>query len=458
LPGALAAAGDRCAIVAPLYRAAAQKLARAGAALSTSPTRTLAVGPHAILYRLVRGETAAGVPIGWIDAPALFDREGIYGPGGTGEFDDNHLRFAALCRAALEVADELVGGPLDLIHGHDWQGALATAYTRLDPARARVATVMTVHNIAFRGLFPKAVVPEVGLPWSDFDLHHFEFWDQLSLLKAGLAYADTVTTVSPTYAREILEPVGGEGLHGFLANDVRRLVGIVNGIDAGEWDPARDPALPAGFAAGKTAGKAACRAALAAEVGLAVDDTTFLVGAVARMSWQKGFDLVADIIPELHGLGVKLVVLGNGDPGIEGRLRYLGEAFRDTLSVRIGFDGGLARRIYAGCDAFLMPSRFEPCGLGQLYAMRYGTLPVVNAVGGLRDTVEDGATGFAFWPPEPVPLLAAIARARGMFVRDPDTWREMMDRAMRRDSAWTVPAREYREVYREAIARRRAGG
>jgi starch synthase len=194
---------------------------------------------------------------------------------------------------------------------------------------------------------------------------------------------------------------------------------------------------------------------VAAEVGLAVDDGTLLAGVVARMSWQKGLDLVADVVPALHALGVKLIVLGSGDPALEDRLRYLATAFADTVAVRIGFDAGLARRIYAGADAFLMPSRFEPCGLGQLYAMRYGTPPIVHAVGGLRDTVDDGETGFAFGAADPVALEQAIARAAAVFATDQDAWREMVVAAMRRDSSWAGPARAYVDVYRDAIARRR---
>jgi starch synthase len=460
LPAALAAGGDvRGAIVVPLYRAAARKLAADGVALVASAPRVIQVGPHAIDARILRADGPGGVAIGWVDAPALYDRDGLYGPGGIGEFGDNHIRYAALSRIAVEAGAELVGGPVDVIHAHDWQGALAPAYARLDPAlaagMARAAMVTTIHNLAFRGLYPVHTVPELGLPWSAYDHHHAEFWGQLSLLKAGLAYSDTVTTVSPSYAAEILTPALGEGLDGFLAHDVGRLVGIENGIDAAAWDPARDPALPRPYGAAQLDGKAACRAAVAAEVGLAVDDGTLLAGVVARMSWQKGLDLVADVVPALHALGVKLIVLGSGDPALEDRLRYLATAFADTVAVRIGFDAGLARRIYAGADAFLMPSRFEPCGLGQLYAMRYGTPPIVHAVGGLRDTVDDGETGFAFGAADPVALEQAIARAAAVFATDQDAWREMVVAAMRRDSSWAGPARAYVDVYRDAIARRR---
>jgi starch synthase len=465
LPAALGRLGVQCTIVAPLYRAARARLDADQAALAAGPPRTIVVGPHKITARFVRGRTAAGVAVAWLDAPMLFDRDGIYGPGGAGEYLDNHVRYAALCRAAVDAADELAGGPVDVVHAHDWQGGLAAAYTRLDPARAGVATITTIHNLAFRGVFPKAAATVVGLPWTYFDHHHYEFWDQLSLLKAGLAFSDTVTTVSPSYAEEILTPIAGEGLDGFLRGDVRRLVGIVNGIDTTAWDPARDPALAQPFSAADRAGKAACRAALADEFELALDDATVLAGVVSRMSDQKGLDLVAEAVPALHDLGMKLVVLGSGDPELEARFRWLADKFADTIAVRIGFDLALSRRIYGGADAFLMPSRFEPCGLGQMYAMRYGAIPIVHAVGGLRDTVDDPGdtalragrgTGFELTKPTATALIGAIGRATLLHRTDRAAWQALVGRAMQRDSSWDASAREYLAVYREALEARRA--
>jgi starch synthase len=265
-----------------------------------------------------------------------------------------------------------------------------------------------------------------------------------------------VTTVSPSYAREILTPERGEALDGFLRWDVRRLVGITNGIDPRSWDPSTDPALPARFAASSIAGKARCRAALAEEFGLSVRDDEPLIGAVARMTDQKGFDLVADVVPELHRLGARLVVLGSGDPALEDRFRYLASVFRDHVAVRIGFDLALSRRIYGGSDLFVMPSRFEPCGLGQLYAMRYGSIPVVHAVGGLRDTVLDPGdaelargrgTGIRFDEATPAALTAALTRATTLF-RDPRALANLRVAAMARDSSWTASAQQYVQLYR----------
>ncbi|HEY0250931.1 MAG TPA: glycosyltransferase, partial [Kofleriaceae bacterium] len=268
-------------------------------------------------------------------------------------------------------------------------------------------------------------------------------YDQVCLLKGGLAAADAVTTVSPTYAREILTPERGEALDAFLRWDVKRLVGIVNGIDTNEWDPATDPALPARFSIGDPTGKEICRARLAAEMNLQLADTDVLIGVIARMTDQKGIDLVAEIVPELARLNAKLIVLGSGEPALEDRFRWLAQTFEQHVAVRIGFDLNLSRRIYAGCDLFAMPSRFEPCGLGQLYAMRYGTLPVVHAVGGLRDTVSDPETGIRFDAATAPALLRAIERALPL-AHDPATRR----RAMQRDSSWTASAHQYLQLYR----------
>jgi starch synthase len=287
-----------------------------------------------------------------------------------------------------------------------------------------------------------------------------EFYDQLSVLKAGLALADAVTTVSPSYAREILTPERGEALDGFLRWKVKRLVGIVNGIDALAWDPATDPALPAAYSRADVAGKAVCRTRLAAELGLPIADGETLIGVIARMTDQKGLDLVADAVPELARMNARLVVLGSGEPELERRFTWLADVFRQHVAVRIGFDGELARRIYAGCDLFAMPSRFEPCGLGQLYAMRYGTIPVVHAVGGLRDTVIDPGdaelargrgTGIRFKPATALALAHALDRAVRLF-RDAGVLATVRRAAMARDSSWTASAQQYVQLYRSLAA------
>ena len=440
LPAALAEGhGLDVGVIVPLYRGVAAKLA-----LDAGEPIAIDVGPHRFEARL-RTARVGRVTYGFVDCAALYDREGtLYGPGGAGEFADNHLRFGALGKVAVEHGAKLVGGAMDVLHTHDWQGAPAAVYARA--ANAPLAIVSTIHNLAFRGIFPKHVMDDLGFPWSAFDIHHLEFYDQVCLLKGGLAASDAVTTVSPTYAREILTPERGEALDAFLRSDVRRLVGIVNGIDDRSWDPATDRALPAPFSATKLAGKAVCRAAVANELGLTLAADQPLIGVIARMAHQKGIDLVADLVPELHRMNAKLVVLGSGEPDLEARFRWLASVFSENLVVRIGFDHDLSRRIYAACDLFAMPSRFEPCGLGQLYAMRYGALPVVHAVGGLRDTVDD-RTGVRFDAETAPALIAAVERGVAI-VRDPDQLRAARAAAMARDSSWTASALQYLQLYR----------
>ncbi|HEY1552997.1 MAG TPA: glycogen synthase GlgA [Kofleriaceae bacterium] len=452
LPAALADShGVDVSVCVPLYRGVAAKLAAAKIALGDGEPIAIDVGPHHIALR-VRPARVGNATYGFVDCPPLFDRGGtLYGAGGAGEFADNHVRFAALGKAALAWMQP------DVLHVHDWQGALAAIYARI--AGKPPAIVTTIHNLAYRGIYPKSAVDELGLPWTSFNIHDLEFYDQLCLLKGGLAAADAVTTVSPTYAREIMTPERGEALDGFLRSDVHRLVGIVNGIDAGAWDPATDTALPARYSSASLAGKATCRAAVATELGLALADRDVLVGVIARMTGQKGIDLIADIVPELHRLGIKLAVLGSGEPAFEDRFRYLAGAFRDQIAVRIGFDIALSRRLYAGCDAFLMPSRFEPCGLGQLYAMRYGTMPIVHAVGGLRDTVIDPGdgelargrgTGVRFDAPTTSALVQALSRACAL-LRDPASRARIERAAMARDSSWTASAQQYLQLYRSLV-------
>jgi starch synthase len=456
LPAAQATGhGLATAVLVPLYRGVAERVAAAGVVLDPGAPLTVELGPHRLAAAL-RVAQVGGVRLGLVDCAALYDRDGLYGPPG-GDFADNHLRFAALGKAALPAADLLLGGPPDVLHLHDWQAGAAAIYARLAHTPARIVT--TIHNLAFRGIFAKTVLPELGIPWSMFTSDLVEFYDQLSLLKAGLALADATTTVSPSYAREILTAERGEGLHGFLRWKVKRLVGIVNGIDAVAYDPATDPALAQPYTATALAGKARCRAALADELGLPLADDEALIGVVARMTEHKGIDLIAEIVPELARLGARLVVLGAGDGDLERRLGWLADVFGHHLAVRIGFDRALARRIYAGSDVFAMPSRFEPCGLGQLYAMRYGAIPVVHAVGGLRDTVLDPGddelaagrgTGVRFADATAHALAHALGRAVRL-VRDPPALAAVRRAAMARDSSWTASAADYVRLYRSLV-------
>ena len=462
LPAALARQGGdlEVAVMSPLYRMTRARVAERGAALEDTGVEVAVAFPAADLT--ARVQRLAGRPGGvdtlFLDCPVLYDRDALYGDA-AGDYRDNALRFAFLARAAIAAAPRVLGGPPDLYHGHDWQAGLVPVY--LQRTGAPAPSIMTVHNLAFQGLFDKQTLLQLGLDWSIFTLDRLEHHDRLSFLKGGLAGAAAVTTVSPTYAMEVLTPRFGEGLHGFLRYDVREVRGILNGIDAEAWDPARDRAIAARFSARDLAGKAACRAALASERGLAPRPDELLVGVISRLTEQKGVDLIADLVPELHGLGVRLVVLGAGEHALEERFRWLAERFQHHLSVTIGFDPALARRIVAGCDAVLMPSRFEPCGLTQMYAMRYGAVPVVNPVGGLRDSVADpgderlaDGEGTGFWMEEAsaAGVRAALRRAASLHRGSPEGWRRLVEACMSRDLSWREPAARYLALYRELLA------
>ena len=439
--------GIDAGVLVPYYRSVEGKLAAAGLVTETHPDPlVITVGPYTF-YGSLRVVAVGSVKYGFLDVPQLYDREGaLYGPGGTGEFADNHLRFGVLGKAALAASKILFGGAPDVLHVHDWQGGPAAIYARVE--QWPCATVITIHNLAYRGILPKFTMAELGMPWSLFTPKLVEFYDQVSFLKGGMALADVVTTVSPSYAQEILTPERGEALDGFLRWEIKRLVGIVNGIDSDAWNPSTDRALPATFSANKLDGKAVCRATLAEEAGLPdLPDDEPLIGVIARMTDQKGLDLVADIVPELAHLDARLVVLGAGEPALEERFRWLAKTFSHHLAARIGFDLGYARRIYAGSDFFVMPSRFEPCGLGQLYAMRYGSIPIVTAVGGLRDTVNDPQTGIKLHSVSAPALLDAIGRAVALY-RDPVALASRQRAAMARDSSWLASANEYVSLYR----------
>ncbi len=388
-----------------------------------------------------------------IDAPALYEgRAHIYsGPDGL-DWLDNHRRFALLGMAAALLAAGLdAEWRPDVVHAHDWHAALAPAYIRA--AGRPAASVLTIHNLAFQGLFPPQTFSELDLPPNFFAIDGLEFWGRLSFLKGGLVFADAITTVSPTYAREILTSEHGMGLDGVLRERQAALTGILNGVDQTIWNPAGDPLLAASYDAADPAPKEVCKAAIQREMGLALDPDALLLGAVTRLTGQKGFDLVLDATEALIGLGCQMVMLGSGEAAIEQGFLRLAKKWPDRISVRIGYDEALAHRIYGGADALLVPSRFEPCGLSQLYAMRYGTLPIVRRTGGLADTVQDprtshdnAGTGFVFDSVDPDALTGAVARA-ALLRRDGPGWRAAMRRAMTTDFGWGRAAAAYARLY-----------
>jgi len=451
LPRALAARGHTVAVVTPRYGsvdARAAGLVRKDGALR------------------VRGEATAvwvkkGAPtVYFVENERLFgSRKGLYGEGGH-DYGDNAERFTFLARAALALPGAMRLRPR-IVHANDWQSGLVPFLLRHehagDPALAGSRTVFTIHNLAYQGVFPKEVVPHLGLPWDVFRHETMEFYDQLSFMKAALTFADALTTVSPTYAREILTPEGGAGLEPVLRHRRADLHGILNGIDVAEWDPATDPHLPAHYSARALGGKARCKAALQAELGLPVRADVPLVAMVSRLVDQKGVDLVVHALPELLARDVQLALLGSGSRGYEEAFARAARTRPDRMAARIGFDEPLAHRMEAGADAFLMPSRFEPCGLNQMYSLRYGTVPIVRAVGGLDDTVEDydgwnRGTGFKFRDYTSSALLLAARRALETH-RDRRAWRGLVARGMAQDFSWDRSAATYEDLYRTLAER-----
>ncbi len=389
-----------------------------------------------------------GTPLLLLDCPAYFDRSGnpYLGPEGR-DWLDNHLRFGLLSRVAAWLGSDASDLPWQpqVVHCNDWQTGLAPAYLALLPG-ARARSLLTIHNLAFQGLFGAQTLAELGLPATAWSMHGVEYYGYLSFLKAGLHYADAITTVSPSYAAEIQTDAEGMGMAGLLRDRADRLSGILNGIDTVAWNPVRDPHLPHAYDADHLPEKRKNKAALQAEVGLKVRDDVPLLGVVSRLTHQKGLDLLPAVAPQIAALPAQLVVLGSGEKALEAEFRELAELHPGQFAVRIGFDEGLAHRIEAGADVFLMPSRFEPCGLNQMYSLRYGTPPVVRATGGLADTVIDGVNGFVFKDATAEALLAAIERAAAAW-RNKKVWRAIQADGMRRDVGWAEPALEYAALY-----------
>jgi starch synthase len=410
--------------------------------------------------RLVRAAPVGARPIYLIDHPPFYDRPGNpYGDGG--DWPDNHRRFALLgwAAAALAAGSDPDWRP-DIVHAHDWHAGLTPAYLAAEAVPGnRAATLFTVHNLAFQGVFPAGVFADLALPAEFFAIDGVEFYGQVSFLKAGLFYADRLTTVSPTYAREIQTPAFGVGLDGLLRHRAADLSGILNGVDREVWDPGGDRTLPLAYgAADAAAGKRAARLALERRLGLALDPGAPLFGVVSRLTPQKGLDLLLAALPGLLEEGGGLALIGSGDAELEQGFAAAAAADR-RVGVVLGYDDTLAHLVIAGSDVVVVPSRFEPCGLTQLYALRYGSVPLVRRVGGLSDTVVDAtaisladgsATGVVFDDPSPAGLLAAIRRTATLF-RQRRLWRQLTTEAMTRDFSWRAAARQYRDLYRTLL-------
>ena len=465
MPEALAELGHDVTVVMPKYRDVTMPR-------TLATTRAVRLGALAEDVTFHTATFASNRRVVFVDCPKFFDRDGLYGTGGR-DFGDNADRFGLLTAAALDYAEGRAGGlPIDVVHGHDWQAGLAATLLKSLGSRwprlSLAGRVFTIHNLAYQGLFPREVVPRLGLPWSAFTIDRGEFWGKFSFLKAGVVDNDYLTTVSPTYRRETLTRAGGSGLEGVLGARARRYVGILNGIDTRAWDPSTDRHLPATFDADDLAGKARCKRALLERFGLPVGDDALerpLVGMVSRLVPQKGLDLIQAAANDLVEIDATWVFVGTGERRYERMLEALRARYPSRVVAHVGFDEALAHLVEAGADLFLMPSTFEPCGLNQMYSLRYGTVPIVHAVGGLDDTVQPytsrarHANGFKFQEPTAEALVRTVKQAVRLF-REKDVWRRLMRAGMAADHSWEISAREYVKVYRRArlTAADREGG
>jgi len=452
LPAALAARGHEVAVVTPRYGS----IEPAAHGLERLPQAVHARGEGAALFRGKLG----GASVYLVEHERYFGhRSGLYSEHGR-DYADNAQRFSFFVRAALDLPRALGFAP-DILHLHDWQAALGAWMLRHEHGEAPWAraarSVYTIHNLAYQGVFPKELMPAVGLPWEVFRYEAMEFYDQLNFMKAGLVFSDAITTVSPTYAREILTPEHGNGLDALLRHRTKDLTGILNGIDDEAWDPARDRFLEGPFSAADLSGKARCKKALQLELGLPVRADVTLVAMVGRLAEQKGIDLVAAALHEIMQMDLQLTLLGSGSRDYEALFTAASRERPDRVAARIGFDERLAHRMEGGADAFLMPSRFEPCGLNQMYSLRYGTVPIVRAVGGLEDTVEDfdgyrSGTGFKFREYHPAAMVTALRRALDVR-RDARAWRGLVERGMAQDFSWRRSAVAYERLFEGLLAR-----
>ena len=457
LPAALARLGVEVTVFSPLYRSAASTLDRLGLTVEETGGPALWIGDerHAPRYRSAIRE---GCRLVFVGDEAFYDRPSLYVDADGADYADNVARFAFLCRSVLEYYVARGAAP-DVFHLNDWQTALAPVYLKTiyrQPSFAGARTVLTLHNLGYQGRYPAPQLYATGLDWGVFHIGALEFYGQINLLKGGVIFADAITTVSPSYAEEIRQPAFGNGLDGVLRDAAGKLSGILNGIDTRSWDPAADPVLPARFSAADLRGKAVCKRALQERVRLPAQPDTLLLGAISRFDVQKGIPLIVDALRMLAPLPVQLVALGSGDAALEQRLRTLAAAQPQRVAVTIGFDEHLAHLIEAGADAFLMPSAYEPCGLNQMYSQRYGTVPIVHATGGLKDTVVDYtpqrlaagvASGFGFDRFNAAHLAEAILRAWHLFTNARSDWRRLQEICMQLDRSWTTSARAYAALY-----------
>jgi starch synthase len=451
LPKALVALGHDVAVLLPRYRTT-----KAGNAIV--PSLTIPTGDALRFPAILNGGTLRGVRYYFVEDPEYFDREQLYGASGK-DYPDNAERFAEFGRAAIEFCKK-VWMP-HVIHCHDWQSALVpvllrTQYQR-DPAVQGLSVVFTIHNMGYHGTFPREIMKRIGLPDSLFRIDAMEFFARLNFLKGGLIFSDYLTTVSRKYAEEIQTPEYGHGLDGVVRNRAEHLVGILNGVDYTAWNPEKDKLIAAKYSIKDLSGKLVCKKNILELFRLPAESLTKpLIGMVSRFADQKGFDLIAKAAPDLLAEDLTIVALGAGEPKYEKMFQDLAKLYPEKLGVKVAYDNAIAHKIEAGADMFLMPSRYEPCGLNQIYSLKYGTVPVVRATGGLDDTIEafdpetGQGTGFKFQPYDPDALVGSLHEALAVFRSDPDTWRQIQVNGMAKDFSWQASAIEYARLYEVA--------
>jgi len=451
LPSALHALGHDVRLVMPWYRAVRETT---GNLRLNRRKLSITLGNHLYQARYRTGEIS-GVLVYFIDVPELYDRPELYGEHGQ-DYPDNAERFALLSLAALELVRQIKFAP-DVIHAHDWQAGLVPAYLHQqreqDSFFAKTSSLFTIHNLGYQGIFPMKTGRDLGLDGPLLSSDGFEYHGQISLLKSGIRFADQINTVSPTYCQEIQTPECGIGLDGLLRSRADRLHGLLNGLDGKLWSPSDDQSLTHSYTSEDLSGKPACKKALQEELGLQVSAETPIVAMVTRIDVQKGIELVLESWDKIMARDLQLVILGTGNPDYERRLAEAASFYPGQAHVLIRFNDTLSRRIYAGSDLFLMPSRYEPCGLGQLIALRYGSVPLVHATGGLVDTIvdpqesADQANGFVFHEYQHNSLLDCLDKALSAYA-EPEIWQKLMLQGMTQDISWAHAAEQYVDLYR----------
>jgi starch synthase len=456
LPKELVKLGHKVSVFLPYYRQVAKLVPDAPVVL---PSVTIPFPSYNRFVSILDGGVADGVQTYFVNSPELFDRENFYATP-SGDYPDNAERFGLLSRAVIE-ASKVLGVP-DVFHVHDWQTAMLAVLLRstyyFDPVLRHVPVLLTIHNAGYQGWFPPRTMETLLLPWDMFTFEKLEQNDNVNFLKGGIVYADALTTVSQKYAQEIQTAEYGNGLEAVIQRRSGDLFGILNGVDYDEWNPATDPHIAAHYSAEKPAGKKECRRDLLHAFGLeGVSDETAVIGIVSRFATQKGFDFIVEIMDRLVQEDLVLVILGNGEEYYERLLVEMAERYSSKVRVQVKFDNVMAHKIEAGADMFLMPSRYEPGGLNQIYSLKYGTVPIVRATGGLDDTIDEqpdgGGNGFKFWGYHSSALMDAIQRALGIF-RNKKQWAKLMKRGMLQDFSWEKPAQEYVRVYERTIQNR----